>query len=67
MIKRRRRFKQTVPFKERLRAFAADLQEEASQLPAGPERDAILKRAASADTAVHLDEWAHSAGLQSPT
>lgn len=67
MTKRRHRFKQTVSFKDRLCAFAKDLREEASQLPAGPERDEILKRARRADTAAHLEEWVHSTGLQSPT
>lgn len=66
MIKHRRRFKQTVPFKDRLRAFAEDLREEALRLPAGPEKEAILKRARRPDTAAHLDEWARSPGLQSP-
>jgi hypothetical protein len=67
MIKRRRRFKQTVPLKDRLCAFAKDLREEASRLPAGPERDAMLERASRADTAVHVEDWARSAGLQPPT
>jgi hypothetical protein len=67
MIKRRRRFTQTVSLKDRLSTFAKDLRDEASQLSAGPERDDILKRARRADTAAHLDEWAHSAGLKSPS
>jgi hypothetical protein len=67
MIKRRRRFKQTVSLKDRLSAFAEDLRDEASRPPASPERDGVLKRARRADTAAHLDDWAHSAGLQSPS
>jgi len=63
---KRRRFKQTVPLKDRLRAFAEDLRQEASRLPAGPQKDAVLKRARRADTAVHLEEWARSRVLQSP-
>ena len=63
---KRRRFKQTVPFKDRLRAFAEALRQEASRLPAGPAKDAVLKRARQADTAVHLEAWARSRGLQSP-
>jgi len=66
MIKRRRRFQQTVPFKDRLRAFAEDLRAEALRPPAGQEKEAILKRARRADTAAHFDEWARSPGLQSP-
>jgi hypothetical protein len=67
MIKRRRRFKQTVPFKDRLAAFANEIRKEASTLPPGRGRDELLNRASRADTASHLDEWAHSAGLQPPT
>jgi hypothetical protein len=36
-------------------------------LPPGRGRDELLNRASRADTASHLDEWAHSAGLQPPT
>jgi hypothetical protein len=67
MIKHRRRFKQTVSFHDRLSAFSKNLQEQAARLPAGRERDEILKRARRADTAADLDEWAHSVGSQSPT
>jgi hypothetical protein len=63
---KRRRFKQTVPLKERLLAFANDLRKEASEMPAGQDRDALLKRARLADTAAHLDEWMDSAGFQPP-
>jgi len=66
MIKRRRRFKQTVSFKDRLTAFARSIREEASALPPGRQRDDLLKRASMADTGAHLDDWANSAELQSP-
>lgn len=65
MIKRRRRFKQTVPFKDRLMIFARDLREEASLMPPGHNRDELLRRARRADTAAQLDEWVRSPGLQS--
>lgn len=65
MIKRRRRFRQTVPLKDRLSAFASDLREEASKLPTGHQRDELLQRATQADTAAYFDEWAHSSVLQS--
>jgi hypothetical protein len=67
MIKRRRRFKQTVSFKDRLAAFANEIRQQAATLPAGPEKDDLRIRASRADTASHLDEWAHSAGLHPPT
>ena len=66
MVKRRRRFKQTMPLKDRLMAFAQELREEASSMPAGQNKDDLLKRARRCDTAAHIDEWARSPGLQSP-
>jgi hypothetical protein len=60
VIKRRRRFKQTVPFKDRLAAFAQELRDEAAVLPAGQQRDDLLERASRADTASHLHDWANS-------
>jgi hypothetical protein len=66
MIKRRRRFKQSVSFKERLASWAAEVRERAERLPAGPDRDVLLKKASQADTASHLEDWANSPGLQPP-
>ena len=65
-IKRRRRFKQSIPFKERLATWAADVRAEAAKLTPGPEQQMLLKRARQADTAAHLDDWANSTGLQPP-
>ena len=66
MIKRRQRFKQSVPFKERLSAWAEDVRAQAAKLKPGPAQDALLKRAQQADIAAHLDDWANSPGLQPP-
>jgi hypothetical protein len=66
-MKKRRRFKQTTTLKERLMAFAEEVRGRASTLPAGAERDELLKKASRADTAAHIDDWANSSGLQSPT
>jgi len=66
MIKRRRRYKQAISFKDRLEAFAKNIREQASALPAGRKRDDLLQRASRADTAAHLDDWANSLGLQPP-
>lgn len=63
----RRRFKQSVPFKERLAQWAEDVREQAVKLPPGAERDDLLKKASRADTASHIDDWANSPGLQPPT
>jgi hypothetical protein len=43
------------------------LREEAKLLPPGAVRDATIRAARQADTAAHLNEWANSPGLRSPT
>jgi hypothetical protein len=65
-MQRRRRFKQTIPLKDRLALFAKEARDRALRLPPGSEREAMLKKVSQADTAAHLDEWANSAGLQPP-
>jgi hypothetical protein len=65
-MQRRRRFKQTLSFKDRLLAFAEDIRSQAALLPAGHERDDMLTRARRADTAWRLDDWANSPRLQTP-
>jgi hypothetical protein len=64
---KRRRFKQTESLRDRLSTFAKDARDRASTLPAGPEKEDLLKRARQADTASRIDEWANSTGLQPPT
>jgi hypothetical protein len=64
MIKRRRRFKQTVPLRDRLTMWANDVRGLAAELPPGPDREALLKKARQADTASHLEEWVSSPSLQ---
>ena len=66
MAKQRRRFKQTISFKDRLMSFAKDLRERAWTMPASERRDDLIERARLADTAVRIDEWANSRGLQPP-
>jgi hypothetical protein len=62
----RRRVKQTRSLEERMAEQAAKLKERASQLPAGTERDGLLKRARIAETGAHLSDWLTSPGLQPP-
>jgi hypothetical protein len=61
-----RRFKQTVPLNERLTVWAKEVMAKALALPPGPERDELLKKAREAEIAAHLNDWAHSPGLQPP-
>jgi len=63
---KRRRFKQQLTLQDRLSAWVKQVQEQASKLPPGPEREALLKKARQADVANHLHDWAGSSGLQPP-
>jgi len=65
-MQRRRQFKQTISFKDRLASFAKEARERASRLRPGPEKDELLKKASQADTASHLDDWANSPELRPP-
>jgi hypothetical protein len=62
----RRRVKQTIPLKDRLQSFARDLRKKALSMAPGGEQDDLLRKASQAETTSHIDEWANSAGLQSP-
>jgi hypothetical protein len=63
---KRRRFNQSMSFRDRLATFAQNAREEAARLPPSMERDDVLRKARQADTAAHLDDWANSPGLQAP-
>ena len=52
--------------KDRLRLFSDRLMEQAAELQPGPEQDALLRRARTADNASNIDEWIQSPGLQLP-
>jgi hypothetical protein len=62
----RHRRKHTVSFDERLQRAATQARKEAMQLPQGPQRDQLLKKASQAETAAHINEWVRSPGLRSP-
>jgi hypothetical protein len=62
----RRRFKHVLSFPERLTQEAERLREEAEKLPHGHEREMLLRKARQADTALHMDKWLSSPGLQPP-
>jgi hypothetical protein len=65
-MQRRRRFKQILSLQDRLNAWANKVRQRAKELPPGPERDGLLKKARQADTASHLEDWANSPGLRPP-
>jgi hypothetical protein len=64
---RRRYFKNTLSFPDRLAMEAERLREEAKTKPPGPEREELIKKAHQADAAAHIDQWVSSPGLKSPT
>jgi hypothetical protein len=65
-MQHRRRFKQTTTLEERLSQEAKRLREQAEELPHGPEREILLRRARQAETGSHMSEWLKSPGLQPP-
>jgi hypothetical protein len=66
MTSQRRRFKQEITLQDRIVEWAKEIRAQAAQLPPGPERDELLKKIRQAETAMHLDDWANSPGLQPP-
>lgn len=66
MTERRLRVKQTLSLEERLAKSAARLRAHAQELPAGAEREGLLKRARIAETGANLSDWLRSPGLQPP-
>ena len=64
---RRRYFKNTLSFPDRLAMEAERLREEAKTKPPGPERDELIKKAHQADAAAHIDQWVSSPGLRAPS
>jgi hypothetical protein len=53
-------------FEARISHAAKELEEKAWGMPAGPECDALLRRARQMDVTSHLREWLSSPGLQPP-
>ncbi|TGN90919.1 hypothetical protein EOW77_0003540 [Bradyrhizobium yuanmingense] len=66
MGQQRQKVKQTRSLEERMAEQAADLKERANQLPAGAERESLLRRARLAETGAHISDWLRSPGLQPP-
>jgi hypothetical protein len=63
---KRRRIKQVQSLEERLTAKAGRLRDEARLLPAGADRDTLLRKARQCETGARVSEWLNSPGLQSP-
>jgi hypothetical protein len=65
-MSQRRRLIRTTSLKDRLASFAQEAQNKAKFLQAGTERDELLRKARRAHIGAHIDDWAHSPGLQPP-
>jgi len=65
MIKRRR-FKQTQTFKQRLEEEAARFRMAAEQAPPGMARELLLRRVRQTETALHINEWLRPSTPQLP-
>jgi len=65
-MQNRRRFKHEITLQDRIVAWAKQVRAQAAELPPGPEREELLKKVRQAETAMHLDDWANSPGLQPP-
>jgi hypothetical protein len=65
MLRRRIR-KHQFTLQDRIVAWAEEVRAQAAELPPGPDRDMLLKKVRQAETALHLEDWANSPGLQPP-
>jgi hypothetical protein len=63
-MQRRRRFKQVTTLQDRIAEWAAGIREQANKMQPGPQRDELLRKLRQAETAMHLEDWANSPGLQ---
>ena len=65
-VTRRPRIKHESSFNDRLLKTAQDAREQASQLPAGPERDRLLMKAQQCETAAGIETWVSLPGKPPP-
>jgi hypothetical protein len=64
---KRRRFKQPLSLKDRLGLFAKDARASADELPPGPAKDNLVRKARQADTAMHLHDGSTLSAYSPPT
>jgi hypothetical protein len=65
-MKQDRHFKQELTLQDRIIEWAKEVRAQAAELPPGPDRDELLKKVRQAETAINLQNWANSSGLQPP-
>jgi hypothetical protein len=66
MIKRRRRLSPQTSLQDRIIEWAVGVRGQAEEMEPGPQRDELLRKLHHAQTAMHLEDWANSPGLQPP-
>ena len=66
MPKQRRRIKHSETFETRLAEEAERFRKAAEKAPPGMARELLLRRAMQAETALHMNDWLKSPGLQAP-
>nr|WP_083514242.1 hypothetical protein [Bradyrhizobium manausense] len=62
-MQKRRRFKPSPSLEACLGEEAAQLRQAARELPEGPKRDHVLRRARQCETGSHMTDWMDSRGL----
>jgi hypothetical protein len=65
-MKKRPRIKHTLSLRERIECWAERIRDQASLLPPGHRREALMKKVRAAESASYLDAWVNSRGLQPP-
>ena len=66
MKRTRNRKRPALSFQDRLKRFATQAREAASQMPPGAERDRLAQQALENETAAKIDKWLSSPGLRGP-
>jgi uncharacterized coiled-coil DUF342 family protein len=66
VMEMRSRFKQVVSLKDRLIQQAQNFRRQAEEMPAGVQRDELMRKARQAEMTAHLDDWISSPGLRPP-
>jgi hypothetical protein len=66
MLKRRRLVKSQFTLQDRIIAWIKEVRAQAAAMAPGPDRDMLLKKVRQAETAMQLEDWANSPGLQPP-
>jgi hypothetical protein len=64
-MQRRRRSAPHI-FEENIAAEKAKLEAQIAKLKPGPQRDGLLRKIRQLETALHMNEWLTSPGLQPP-